>query len=306
MKGLKKRMVSVLLVSALVLTGVPNIAELTVYAAETTWKVLSEKDIVFDDIYDLEDNVLIGRKSGKIATLDDKLKQIAQSKYDQIETRAKDGYLVSKKNGNETEYAVLSTTTGKITPFITGDYDGIEPFYCGNGKYYYKVKKGMKYGLLNWETGAKEIPVDYTKIMRLYDDSETGTIFAEKEDGTNGFICNGKKFGFDKSILNNEGCLYGTSVVIESDIYYVKEYFEDEDVFDDLYHIESSTNLSYLKKTIENHLADDKCKLVFYDKDGITQSADSILNKIESATSENDSVITTIKEKAKNDALQYC
>lgn len=306
MKGTKKRMVAVLLVSALVLTSVPNVAELTAYAAENTWKVLSEKDIVFDDIYDLEDNVLIGRKSGKITTLDNKLEQIDQGEYDQIETRAKDGYLLSKKNGNETGYAVLDTLTGKISPFVTGNYDSIEPFYCGNDKYCYKVKKGMKYGILNWETGEKEISVNYTKIARLYDDSETGTIFAEKEDGTNGFICNGKELGFDNSITKNDGCLYGTSIVVGSDIYYVKEYFENEDVFDDLYHITSSTNLSSLKKDIEEHLADEKCKLVFYSREGGILKADSILQKLQEATSESDAIMTTVKEKSKNDAVEYC
>lgn len=141
--GKDEKIIALGLAAVLTMTAIPNLSETVAYAADTAWSVLSEKDIVLDDIYNLENNIVIGRKDGKIATLDDKLNLIQQSEYDQIEDLyAKAGYLVSKKTGTQTDYGVLNTETGKITPLFSGDFDNVEMFY--NGEYCYKVKKENK------------------------------------------------------------------------------------------------------------------------------------------------------------------
>lgn len=140
--GKDEKIIALGLAAVLTMTAIPNLSETVAYAADTAWSVLSEKDIVLDDIYNLENNIVIGRKDGKIATLDDKLNLIQQSEYDQIDLYAKDGYLVSKKTDTQTDYGVLNTETGKITPLFSGDFDNVEMFY--NGEYCYKVKKENK------------------------------------------------------------------------------------------------------------------------------------------------------------------
>ena len=298
-----KKMIALGLAAVLTITTIPNLSETVAYAADTAWSVLSEEDIVLDDIYDFEDEVLIGRKDGMIATLDDKLNLIQQSEYDQIDTYAKEGYLVSKKTDKQKEYAVLNTETGKITSFFSGNYDSIELLY--GGEYYYKVKQEKNYGLINWETGKIVVPICYAGIDRLKDDSDTGAVFATKENGTNGFVCNGNEIGFDTRVSAKDGLVYATSIMLDSEVYYVKEFFENEDVFDDIGHIESDSELKDLEKDLEEHFAQGRCKLVFYDQEGMVCEEAFILDKVKNLLNQEDPVLASVTERASLDVEQY-
>ena len=299
-----KKIIALGLAAVLTMTAIPNLSETVAYAADTAWSVLSEKDIVLDDIYNLENNIVIGRKDGKIATLDDKLNLIQQSEYDQIEDLyAKAGYLVSKKTGTQTDYGVLNTETGKITPLFSGDFDNVEMFY--SHEYCYKVKKGNKFGLISWETGKTMVPLCYVSIDSLRDESNTGAVFAAKDDGTSGFVCNGKEIGFDTRVSAKDGLLYATSITLDSEVYYVKEFFENEDVFDDMGHLWSDSNLDYFKKDLESYLTKEKCKLVFYDQEGTAYEGSYILDKINDITAQRETILSKVKEQAQTDAADF-
>ena len=158
-----------ILIAALLVTNAPEFFTKKIVAAESTWKILEERDLPVDELYgwypyDSADQLMIGRKDGKIAFLDSSLKLVKKTEYDLLEEDGvMDGtdynLLVSRPMRSGSEYAIVDKT-GKVT--VLGTY-----------------KKAESLGLV-----GKPI------------------LYAEKENGECGFVVNGKAIGFDKKFVD--------------------------------------------------------------------------------------------------------
>ena len=179
-----KKQIAIFLVAAWMVTAIPDILGITVSAAETAWNILSEKDLVIDEVYNLDDGVLIGRKDGKISTLDKNLQLISKTAYDQIENHAFGGLLVSRKCDDKSEYAILDNKTGQIQSVI-GTYDKASPFFAANSgeRYFHVSGQGEEtWGVVN-EKGNLLIPMEHSTIFLLANKDQYYFICSKKQDG---------------------------------------------------------------------------------------------------------------------------
>lgn len=120
------------MVAALFLTSVPELFKKKVSAAETEWKIL-DRDLPVDELYgwypdsdSSQENLMIGRKDGKLALLDGNLKLVKKTEYDQIEDYLYSydiEFLISRPMDRGSEFATMDRT-GKIT--VHGTYQKME------------------------------------------------------------------------------------------------------------------------------------------------------------------------------------
>lgn len=145
-----KKRIAILLVLALIITTVPNIFDASIAVAKEAWKILSEKDLVIDEVYNINDDIMIGRKDGKISFLDENLQLTNQTEYDQIEMRLGTEWLVSRLIDEKSEFAILDQT-GEVKK-VLGIYDMVSKPYSIDGKaYLFAKRENGQYGFLSDE-----------------------------------------------------------------------------------------------------------------------------------------------------------
>ncbi len=236
-----KKQIAILLVLALIITTVPNIFDTTIAVAKEAWKILSEKDLVIDEVYNIKDDIMMGRKDGKISFLDENLQLISQTEYDQIEQRMGTEWLVSRLIDEKSEFAILDQT-GKVKK-VLGIYDMVSRCSSMNEKVYF---------------------------------------FATRENGQHGFLSNEKdkkEFGFDDVFVGKEGVIRAEILTVDEKNYYVKEYFENEEVWEDI----GGLNYYYDGISVNKFreiMAMENCEFVFYDEEGAVISSNTVAESI--------------------------
>lgn len=240
-----KRMAA-MLIAALLVTNAPEFSAKKIVAAESTWEILEEKDLPVDELYgwyqyNSSDQLMIGRKDGKIAFLDSSMKLVKKTKYDQLEEDVvmddtDYNLLVSRPMRGGSEYAVIDKT-GKAT--VLGTY-----------------KKAESLGLV----GA---PI----------------LYGEKENGECGFLVNGKAIGFDKKFVDKteEAVVEYNIVTIAGKTYYVKNYFETEDICYEVVGIYDGISIEEMKKVIQA----ERYEFIIYDETGAVVDVDSLIREYE-------------------------
>ena len=235
-----------ILIAALLVTNAPEFFTKKIVAAESTWKILEERDLPVDELYgwypyDSADQLMIGRKDGKIAFLDSSLKLVKKTEYDLLEEDGvMDGtdynLLVSRPMRSGSEYAIVDKT-GKVT--VLGTY-----------------KKAESLGLV-----GKPI------------------LYAEKVNGECGFVVNGKAIGFDKKFVDKteEAVVEYNIVTIAGKTYYVKNYFETEDICYEVGGICEGISIEEMKKVIQA----ERYEFIIYDETGAVVDVDSLIREYE-------------------------
>lgn len=237
----KNKHIAILLVLALIITIVPNIFGATMATAKEAWKILSEKDLVIDEVYNINDDIMIGRKDGKISFLDENLQLINQTEYDQIEKSLGNEWLVSRLIDEKSEYAILDQT-GEVKK-VLGIYDAVSKSYAMNEEGY--------------------------------------ILFATKENGQYGFLIDDKEIGFDDEFVEETGIIRAELIKIREKNYYVKGYFKDEKVWWDIGGIHSiyydeGNSVNKFREI----MAMENCEFVFYDEGGAVISSNTIAESI--------------------------
>lgn len=184
-----KKQIAMLLVLALIITTVPNIFDTTTAVAKEAWKILSEKDLVIDEVYNINDDIMMGRKDGKISFLDENLQLTNQTEYDQIEMRLGKEWLVSRLIDEKSEFAILDQT-GEVKK-VLGIYDMVD------------------------------------RVSKPYSTDGKAHLFAKRENGQYGFLSDEKEFGFDDVFAGKEGVICAEILAVDKKSYYVKKYSEN-------------------------------------------------------------------------------
>lgn len=237
-----KKQMAILLTLALIITTVPNIFDATIAVAKEAWKILSEKDLVIDEVYNINDDIMIGRKDGKISFLDKNLQLINQTEYDQIEDSLHSEWLVSRLVDEKSEFAILDQT-GEVKK-VLGIYDML------------------------------------SKLSKPYNMIENANfLFATKENGQHGFLTDEKEFGFDDVFAGKEGIVRAEILTVGEKNYYVKEYFENEEVSEDIGIVFWNYDGISVKE-FQEILALENCEFAFYDEEGTVISSNTIAESI--------------------------
>ena len=234
-----KKQIAILLVLALIITTVPNIFDASIAVAKEAWKILSEKDLVIDEVYNIDDDIMIGRKDEKISFLDENLQLINQTEYDQIEKRLGKEWLVSRLIDGKSEFAILDQT-GEVKK-VLGIYDRVSKCYSMDEKVY---------------------------------------LFATRENGQYGFLSDEKEFGFDDVFAGKEGVICAEILPVGEKNYYVKEYFENEEVWENVggffpYNYDG-ISVNDFWKIVEG----EGCEFAFYNEEGVLISSDTVAESI--------------------------
>lgn len=254
--------ITVLLITALLVTNTLERFVPKVLAADRAWKILEQKDLPVEELYgwypdyDSADPLMIGRKDGMIAFLDSSLNLVKKTKYDQIEEEGvmddtDYNLLVSRKVGSGSEYAVMDKT-GKAT--VLGTYN-----------------KAESLGLVG-----------------------ESILYAEKLNGECGFLVDGREIGFDKTFADKpeEAVVCYNIASLGKSTYFVKQYFETKEVYDQVGEIYAGIGAEGIKEKLNEK----QCEFVFYDETGSVVDIDLQIKEYEQAQKE--------KEEQKKEDVQ--
>ncbi len=230
MKRKNKKILAVIMAAALFLTSVPELFEKKASAAETAWKVLEEEDLPVDELYGW---------------------------YPDSDS-FQGNLMIGRKDGK------LALLDGNMKLVKKTEYDQIEDYlYSYDLEFLVSrpMDRGSEFATMD-RTGKITVHGTYKKVELL----GRYVLYAEKVSGDCGFVYDGREIGFDKSFVDKpeEAVVkYGT-VPIGKSTYYVKQYFETEDVYDEVGEFYYGISIAEMKEKLQA----EQCKFIFYDETG--------------------------------------
>lgn len=245
MKSKNKKILAVIMAATLFLAGMPELFEKKASAAETAWKVLGEEDLPVDELYGWYPN----------------------------SDSSQGNLMIGRKDGK------LALLDGSMKLLKKTEYDQIEDYlYSYDLEFLVSrpMDRGSEFATMD-RTGKITVHGTYKKVELL----GRYVLYAEKVSGDCGFVFDGREIGFDKSFVDKpeEAVVkYGT-VPIGKSTYYVKQYFETEDVYDEVGEFYYGISIAEMKEKLQA----EQCEFIFYDETGTIVDAGPLIAECEKA-----------------------